>query len=277
MAYCSRCGNESREGDRFCTNCGAALVAATFDSELIKRKPRSFPVWLLLLPLCLLLVIGGLIFVVSRMKAVTLPERPVTEVTTAHTEPLLIPQDTAPADSMADLQKWWNGDWYGWWAVDTGTGEFVDWEGDWWDCLAQITLETSGRCTLLVWDEDLPKKDALARIYFTVKPEYGSGPMGGAVSESGFFLDMDVGQDDYLIDPAMYGLENFIGLDGFYEDESGSFTFHMYLRPWGQRWEDVEEGYENIPYDPEEMYPYYYESWYLPLVEKGRRMPSTFS
>ena len=36
----------------------------------------------------------------------------------------------------------------------------------------------------------------------------------------------------------------------------------MYLRPWGSLWPDEED-----------RLPYYYEDWYLPLIESGEEMP----
>ena len=36
----------------------------------------------------------------------------------------------------------------------------------------------------------------------------------------------------------------------------------IYLRPWGSRWPGSED-----------EKPYYYESWYLPLIEAGEAMP----
>ena len=42
--------------------------------------------------------------------------------------------------------------------------------------------------------------------------------------------------------------------------------YSIYLRPWGESWEDVRA-------DDEELLPYYYDDWYLPLIETGASMP----
>ena len=42
--------------------------------------------------------------------------------------------------------------------------------------------------------------------------------------------------------------------------------FRLYLRPWGMDWEDVRAADESL-------LPYYYDDWYLPLIEAGGSMP----
>ena len=53
----------------------------------------------------------------------------------------------------------------------------------------------------------------------------------------------------------------------YYSDESGSFEYELVLRPWGTLWDDV-------PAEDLKAKPYFYEDWYLPLVEAGETMPS---
>ena len=47
----------------------------------------------------------------------------------------------------------------------------------------------------------------------------------------------------------------------------GSFDYELVLRPWGALWDDV-------PAEDLKAKPYFYEDWYLPLVEAGAAMPS---
>ena len=51
-----------------------------------------------------------------------------------------------------------------------------------------------------------------------------------------------------------------IEIYGTYEDEDGSFDYAIYLRPWGMDWEDVREA------EPE-MMPYYYDDWYVGVMD----------
>ena len=50
-------------------------------------------------------------------------------------------------------------------------------------------------------------------------------------------------------------------LQGRHSGEEQQFDFTLCLRPWGEIW----------PQDSQR--PYYYETWYLPLIEAGEPMP----
>ena len=178
-----------------------------------------------------------------------------------------------PETQLTELQQWWNGDWYGWWAVSMPGGFYKEdgWDGMYWDCCAELDIDAKGIGTLKMWDEDLPKDDPLAEIDLSVSRDYGSGDMGAAYSEGGYFLDMQLGHTDIIIDPSLCDYENFIVINLFYEDEQGDFSLHLYLRPWGQDWTDVSDADNTMPY--EDMLPNYYYDWYLPAIENGADMP----
>lgn len=279
MARCTYCGAEIRNHARYCPSCGASVPPAGYRNPPVELPPRQFPALLLVLVLLLgvtgvsLHLIGSLRSDDTNSQSYSLSTAPIAGQAPAAT--------AAPTESVPDitqLQPLWNGDWYGWWIMTNTTGAFTELEGNWWDCMAQIRLSDSGKCTMVMWDVDYTKKDPAANITFRISPELGTGPMGGAVSENGYFLAMDVEQGMLAMDPAIYGVENFIGLEGDYADEEGTFTFLVYLRPWGQRWEDLETGsYANIPFAPQDMLPFNYEDWYLPLINAGKPMPSSFS
>ena len=40
------------------------------------------------------------------------------------------------------------------------------------------------------------------------------------------------------------------------------------MRPWGERWDDVALS------DPDDV-PYYYEDWYLPMIDAGSTVPDS--
>ena len=50
---------------------------------------------------------------------------------------------------------------------------------------------------------------------------------------------------------------------GTVQDGEDSYDYTIVLRPWGKIWDDVEE----------DLLPYYYDDWYLPLIEAGAEMP----
>ena len=61
------------------------------------------------------------------------------------------------------------------------------------------------------------------------------------------------------------GLGDGAGIGGGATVGKGGFSYEIYLRPWGSKW----------PEDDEDKLPYYYNDWYLPLIEAGKDMPDT--
>ena len=171
---------------------------------------------------------------------------------------------TPTGDALLD---WWNGDWYGWWAVTGGDGEYEDWSNQWWDCCANISIGADYTGKVIIWDEDLPQDNAVSEANVTLSA-IGTGEYGTLTSESGYFMDGELAHADWIVDPGLMDYDNLICIDGWYEDENGSYHYSIYLRPWGTLWDDVAAD------DPDNL-PYYYESWYLPLVEAGKAMPDT--
>lgn len=175
------------------------------------------------------------------------------------------PMTAAPTGDV--LLDWWNGDWYGWWKVASGDGDYEEWQGKWWDCCANISIGADYTGNVIIWDEDLPKDDALSAAAVNLSSA-GTGEYGTLTSESGYFLDGELSHADWIVDPGLMDYDSLICIDGWYEDDSGSFKYEIYLRPWGTLWDDVAAD------DPDDL-PYSYESWYLPLVNAGKAMPNT--
>ena len=164
---------------------------------------------------------------------------------------------------------WWEGDWYGWWIVTDATDEYDYLIDSYWDACATIEVDgTTG--TIAVWDENYQCSEPLA----LVEGEFdeGFGDYGCFESDSGTFMDSEVGYWDWVVDSdaadAGY-IDNMVCISGTYTDDDGeSFDYYIFLRPWGMEWDDL-EGKEipTAPYD--DMMPGGYYSWYLPLLEKG--------
>lgn len=188
---------------------------------------------------------------------------------------------TAPDDDTAGLPDyaavradWWNGEWYGWWTIPESSGKYSYMVSKWWDCCADIEAYGDDTLYICLWDEDSSRNDPIFEANFTLSE--GRGEMGVATSEEGYFYSMEFGEGYLKLDPSVFDLENTIGIEGDYTDEDGTFRFRIYLRPWGQDWSDVDdEEYDNIPYAAKDLYPYYYEDWYLPAIQEGRSMPDT--
>ncbi len=178
--------------------------------------------------------------------------------------------DTAlPAPTGDALLDWWNGAWYGWWTMTGCSGAYESMAGQWWDACAVIDIGSDYTGTVTIWDEDYSRADPMSQVSVTLNSA-GVGEHGTVMSESGYFTNLPLEHADWIIDPAINSrfpdVENMICVEGWYEDGDDEFYYEVYLRPWGQLWDDFAADY------PDDV-PYYYDDWYLPLVESGSAMP----
>ena len=178
--------------------------------------------------------------------------------------------DTAlPAPTGDALLDWWNGAWYGWWTMTGCSGAYESMAGQWWDACAVIDIGSDYTGTVTIWDEDYSRADPMSQVSVTLNSA-GVGEHGTVTSESGYFTNLPLEHADWIIDPAINSrfpdVENMICIEGWYEDGDDEFYYQVYLRPWGQLWDDFAADY------PDDV-PYYYDDWYLPLVESGSAMP----
>lgn len=166
-----------------------------------------------------------------------------------------LPTETETAPEVPD---WWNGDWYGWWQIENSTGDLPN---EWYDAFAQIEVLSDGSVYITLWDEDFSRDDPMGEGAFL--HEEGETELGRLVSEAGYFFYDELEPEEWIIEPDEYIYSDFIGIEGHHDAEGESFDYVIFLRPWGTVWDDVEE--ENLPY--------FYENWYLPLIEAGEPMP----
>ena len=176
---------------------------------------------------------------------------------------------TLPAPTGDALLDWWNGAWYGWWTMTGCSGAYESMAGQWWDACAVIDIGLDYTGTVTIWDEDYSRADPITQASVTLNSA-GAGEHGTVMSESGYFTNLPLEHADWIIDPAINSrfpdVENMICIEGWYEDGEDEFYYEVYLRPWGQLWDDFAADY------PDDI-PYYYDDWYLPLVESGSAMP----
>ena len=176
---------------------------------------------------------------------------------------------TLPAPTGDALLDWWNGAWYGWWTMTGCSGAYESMAGQWWDACAVIDIGSDYTGTVTIWDEDYSRADPMLQASVTLNSA-GVGEHGTVMSESGYFTNLPLEHADWIIDPAINSrfpdVENMICIEGWYEDGDDEFYYEVYLRPWGQLWDDFAADY------PDDI-PYYYDDWYLPLVESGSSMP----
>ena len=176
---------------------------------------------------------------------------------------------TLPAPTGDALLDWWNGAWYGWWTMTGCSGAYESMAGQWWDACAVIDIGSDYTGTVTIWDEDYSRADPMSQVSVTLNSA-GVGEHGTVMSESGYFTNLPLEHADWIVDPAINSrfpdVENMICIEGWYEDGEDEFYYEVYLRPWGQLWDDFAADY------PDDI-PYYYDDWYLPLVESGSAMP----
>ena len=176
---------------------------------------------------------------------------------------------TLPVPTGDALLDWWNGAWYGWWTMTGCSGAYESMAGRWWDACAVIDIGSDYTGTVTIWDEDYSRADPMLQASVTLNSA-GVGEHGTVMSESGYFTNLPLEHADWIIDPAINSrfpdVENMICIEGWYEDGEDEFYYEVYLRPWGQLWDDFAADY------PDDI-PYYYDDWYLPLVESGSSMP----
>jgi hypothetical protein len=121
------------------------------------------------------------------------------------------------------------------------TGAYVDEQIQIRDCAARIELDDTARGPIRIWDMEHPYNTPLADGILRVDPETGMEGVGIAMSGQGTFMGQPVESGDWLIDPSTAAYENLLEIYGYYKDDKGDFFYTLYLRPWGQGWEDVLE------------------------------------
>lgn len=143
------------------------------------------------------------------------------------------------------------GGWYGYWSASDATGDWKSVAGKYWDCCAEVLVEDDG-CSLLLWDEDVPRGNYFAKLRLTEKE-------GRYSCSGGELLDIAVVPDEVRLEQRDGAV---LQITGQFEDPvTGSFRYAFFLRPWGDLWPDTERR------------PAYYESWYLPKVQSGDGIP----
>ena len=186
----------------------------------------------------------------------------------AATEAPAIDTPVATAAPVESAYSWWNGDWYGWWAIYDAGGEYTDFVDSWSDVCATISVD--GDSGLVdIWDDTCEEGTNLGYIDVAFKP--GKTNNGRMLSESGYFLIDDVNSGDWVVDPGDSVVSRFdqmICIHGTVVEHDNSenwVEYIVFLRPWGMSWEDVRsDACEDMPYS--EMMPYYYDEWYVPQM-----------
>ena len=151
--------------------------------------------------------------------------------------------------------------WYGWWELTDATGDYEEYDGEYYDCCAIFEPSDDGYVLMSIWDEEYSdyESNCLSELYLE---EYGD--MGYA-SVSGYFLTGDdIGADgNVVVIPDALGIEHALAIAIPVETENGGFTAELYLAEWGYEWDEMISDY-----------PTYYDSYFVPLMEDGEDLPT---
>ena len=160
-------------------------------------------------------------------------------------------------EELSELQEWWDGDWYGYWETHSETDDYEDFQGGRWECFGLIEMNTDDTGDIYLWDTE----EDFAMASISVSEDGGAGNMGAAFSESGeLWFGAEIERTDWIIDPSIYGYDDYMVIDGRYDDElGGGFNYIVYLRPWGVSWDE----------NTEEERPLWYDTWYLSAYDKA--------
>lgn len=165
-------------------------------------------------------------------------------------------------DGSLEWLDYWTGNWYGWWAMLEPTGEYADFGESVWDACAYIEAYENMTGYMELWDDEGSHDSLIAGIDLGfANPD--DTELGAMSCEGGQFLSCMLESGDWVVDPAGIAYDDLIEFRGEYSDEHGTFSYYVVLRPWGTVWDDLDE----------ELYPYYYYDWYLPLIENNESMP----
>ena len=169
----------------------------------------------------------------------------------------------------------WEGDWYGWWILQNGTGSWEEASSNFWDTCARIWVEDDGTGYIEFWDEDNEAGECFANATVEFVKEGTTASQGAMVCREGTFWNTELENLAWVVypdeSPMGTTVTDAICVRGTYvdpENSGDSFDYEIYLRPWGVEWEDVRGAdAASLPYD--DMMPAYYDSWYLPLIKAG--------
>ena len=152
-----------------------------------------------------------------------------------------------PAESPAEFPP----DWYGWWKAEYSEGVLPS---SWYDCCAAITAQEDGTFLFTIWDEDGNRQEPLGEVLLSLNDSSCFS------SVNGYFLYDNISAGEWVIPVPN---QEFLAENLKHDANGEVFSYTFYLRPWGADWNDLENS----------KWPFYYEDWYLPLIEQNEPMP----
>lgn len=167
-----------------------------------------------------------------------------------------------------DLQRQWNGNWYGWWEIHGATGVYSELENRRSDLCARVEISADVSGTVTLWDDEHSAQEPLGRVELSLEAGRNGAGTGIATSRSGYFAGDMLEYGNWVIEPTLFPYEDMLLIEGARTESSGSYNYSIFLRPWGRLWNDIEAA-------ESEQLPFRYFDWYLPALEASAAMPDT--
>lgn len=192
----------------------------------------------------------------------------------------VIAEDTKEelADRRTDIQKYWNGDWYGWVSF-LATGDYKEFNDTKYDTCGRIEVDEKGDGTLTLWygyEDGDTYASPTGVIDIHIDDTIGGGSHGTLISTGGWMFVEDyrpaeVEEGEIYVKPDEKTSIDCVYINYEMKDENGSIKPMFALRPWGYTWQD-DSYYENMDH----LMPGFFE-WYTALIEEGWAQPDDFS
>ena len=162
--------------------------------------------------------------------------------------------------SASELQKQWNGTWYGCLYVSEATGEFADIPSDYYDAYMVVDVDGTGKGQFAVYLANVDEAFALATCEAKESGLYAvEGTIAGGVEMYAYnwmFLPMP----DY---PDQYAMGDII------ENGDNIFDFKLFMKQWGGSWQkEIDSNFAIVPPSVE---------WYNGAIERGELPPVGFA
>jgi len=190
---------------------------------------------------------------------VTVTAIPVTPEPAATETPAETPEEEIIEEPAVREGDRFCGDWYGWWIITEADGDYEQYAGKWYDICGSAEYNDNNEIELTLKDEN----GSLGSITLEADGE------NSLISTGGCFFGVEIGIGTWQLYKDSLGYEGLVCLqDEHFSTENGSFTYTLFMKPWGADWEDVAANANNTEWFFTDMLPYHYEE-YLQRVSGG--------
>ena len=175
------------------------------------------------------------------------------------------PVNGTPAESdtnvsASELQKQWNGTWYGCLYVSEATGAFADIPSDFYDAYMVVDVDASGKGQFAVFLDGVNEAFALANCEAKESGLYAiDGTIAGGEEINAYnwmFLPMPDYPDQYVMGDVI-------------ENGDNIFDFKLFMKQWGGSWQkEIDSNFAIVPPSVE---------WYNGAIERGELPPVGFA